>query len=238
MTNLCSYLGWDTDFFGRRIARVNPTRLSDDQADQALAWCEANRIDCLYFLAESDDAETVRAAEAHQFALVDVRITLEWRGTRSNDSGNLRLSRPDDIEPLKAMARVNHHDTRFYYDGHFSPERCDALYATWIERDYRENTVLVAERDGQAAGYITCALRDGVGQIGLLGVGAAWQGQGLGGLLVNGALGWFSQHGSEHVQVVTQGRNVRAQRVYQRSGFVTSQMQFWYHRWFERKGQP
>ena len=38
--------------------------------------------------------------------------------------------------------------------------------------------------------------------------------------------------GIDRVQVVTQGRNVRAQRVYQRCGFVSAQLQLWYHRWF------
>ena len=30
------------------------------------------------------------------------------------------------------------------------------------------------------------------------------------------------------------GRNLAAQRLYQRSGFVTASLQLWYHRWFLR----
>jgi ribosomal protein S18 acetylase RimI-like enzyme len=36
------------------------------------------------------------------------------------------------------------------------------------------------------------------------------------------------------VSVVTQGRNVAAQRLYQRAGFVTASTQLWYHRWLDR----
>jgi len=35
--------------------------------------------------------------------------------------------------------------------------------------------------------------------------------------------------------VVTQGRNLAAQRLYQRNGFVTASLQLWYHRWFPRE---
>ena len=95
------------------------------------------------------------------------------------------MNRAEDLESLKAMARTNHRDTRFYYDGHFSVEAADRLYETWIERSCTgyADVVLVAERDGQPAGYITCDLHGDYGQIGLLGVGEVWQGQGIGRLL-------------------------------------------------------
>ena len=109
-----------------------------------------------------------------------------------------------------------------------------AVAGTWIERSCTgyADAVLVAERDGRPAGYITCDLSHSYGQIGLLGVGEAWQGQHIGPALINGALHWFGERGIEWVQVVTQGRNIRAQRAYQRCGFVSAQMQLWYHRWF------
>jgi ribosomal protein S18 acetylase RimI-like enzyme len=31
--------------------------------------------------------------------------------------------------------------------------------------------------------------------------------------------------------VVTQGRNIASQRLYQKHGFVTQSIQLWYHRW-------
>ncbi len=236
MAELAAYLDWDSAFFRRRIARVLGNRLSDPQADEVLAWCATEKIDCLYFLSASDDAATIRVAETRGFGLVDIRLTLEWRGITPVAAPEVRSSRPEDVEPLKALARTNHRDTRFYYDGHFSQAECDALYETWIERSCNgyASVVLVAEREGQLAGYITCDLHDSYGQIGLLGVGSAWQGQRIGPALINGALHWFGEHGIERVSVVTQGRNLRAQRVYQRSGFLSAQLELWYHRWFNR----
>lgn len=235
MTDLCTVLDWDSAFFRKRIARVTPSRLTTEQTDEVLAWCAAQQVDCLYFLADSDHAETIRAVEGRGFALVDVRIVLEHRGVTPTMPAGIRPHHFEDIAALKAMARVNHRDSRFYYDGHFAAKDCDGLYALWIERSCAgyANVVLVAERDGQPTGYVTCHVTGGSGQIGLLGVGEAWQGQRIGPALIEGALHWFGEHDINAVQVVTQGRNLRAQRAYQRGGFVTAEVQLWYHRWLE-----
>jgi hypothetical protein len=40
------------------------------------------------------------------------------------------------------------------------------------------------------------------------------------------------------VQVITQGRNYAAQRLYQRAGFVTRKTELWYHKWFHPRDEP
>jgi|HubBroStandDraft_3_1064219.scaffolds.fasta_scaffold03992_8 dTDP-4-amino-4,6-dideoxy-D-galactose acyltransferase len=165
-----------------------------------------------------------------------------------------------DIPALRRIAAASHHDSRFYSDPHFTRPRCDELYATWIENSCRAGqatAVLVAElpdqRDGPA-GYITCQLVDfdpppergpqkgdggaraGQGQIGLFAVARGAQGHGVGGLLIASARRWFAARGVWRLSVVTQGRNVRAQRIYQRHGLVTRSVELWYHKWF-RQGE-
>jgi len=73
---ICRILPWDSNFFRYRIARVNPTRLSDENIDMILQWCQKNQIECLYFLADSDHPKTVQLAENHGFRFVDIRTTL------------------------------------------------------------------------------------------------------------------------------------------------------------------
>ncbi len=86
--------------------------------------------------------------------------------------------------------------------------------------------------DSMIAGYVTAAVEpDGAGRIGLLAVAAAAQGQGTGGRLVAAACGWLAARGAAPVRVVTQGRNLRAQRLYQRFGLRTGAVELWYHRW-------
>ena len=82
-------------------------------------------------------------------------------------------------------------------------------------------------------GYISChQLNAKVGSIGLVGVKSNARGMGIGQQLIDRSLEWFSGNGAHSVEVVTQGRNIRAQRFYQRSGFISNSVMCWYHKWF------
>lgn len=238
---LCQYLNWDSDFFGYRIARVVANRLSQDSVGPILRWCETHNIDCLYFLGDLTDETTVRLAEDNRFRLVDVRITLENRlesAIEPRAGGSQAIIRPfipEDHADLRAIARSSFRFTRFYFDLNFPESLCDALYETWTERSCSgyADVVLVAEVGGQAVGYITCHLPDQTqGQIGLIAVSADWQGRGLGQELVSASLRWFAERGVTQALVATQVRNRRAQRAFQKCGFVTQSAYLWYHRWF------
>jgi dTDP-4-amino-4,6-dideoxy-D-galactose acyltransferase len=233
----CEYLEWDSQFFGLRIARLTEPRLTADSVAAARLWCRTNQIDCLYFLADSDDAETVMRAQINAFQLVDIRLTLERRlGGAIGLAPAVRLFQPADAAPLRAIARVSHRDSRFYYDAHFARQQCDALYEAWIERSFGgwADAVFVAEWEGALAGYISCHLASpGTGSIGLFAVAREYRRRGLGRQLVAAALEYFRQNGMQQASVVTQGRNVASQRVYQRCAFLTRSAQLWYHCWFK-----
>ncbi|MEP7359390.1 MAG: GNAT family N-acetyltransferase, partial [Anaerolineales bacterium] len=233
----CDFLEWDSEFFGARIARLKTATPDAAGMQAALAWCRRERIDCLYFLADSTNPAASDLAQDHQFRLVDLRVTLAGAAranTAAASPASLRAAEPSDAERLKAIARVSHRDTRFYADEHFPAGRCDALYETWIEKSVNgyADCVLMAEENGQALGYVACHLKPAAaGQIGLLAVAPGAQQRGLGQHLLRAALDWFHGHGVERVTVVTQGRNVKAQRLYQRAGFVTESIHLWYHAW-------
>lgn len=243
----CEFLAWDSAFFGCRIARVVGHRLTPARMTYVHRWCMKHQIDCLYFLADSDQDETVVQAERNDFHLVDVRITLVLRGPEEvpvTTTGSilpagtqLRVARTTDIAFLETIARTAHSDTRFYYDHHFPRDRCSDLYATWIRRSCEDfaDQVLVAEYDGRVSGYITCSCSPDdktLGYIGLVGVDARARGIGLGPALVKNSLHWFAERGVAEVRVVTQGRNTTAQRLYQRCGFLAHAIGLWYHKWF------
>jgi ribosomal protein S18 acetylase RimI-like enzyme len=239
--SICRRLDWDSEFFARNIARVTADRLTEDTAAQARAWCECNRIDCLYFLADATDPTTVSAAENNGFHLVDVRLTLERQLKDIPPArpipGVIRLGTALDGPVLRTIASQSHRDSRFYQDPQFPRSRCDALYQTWIEKSlngYAE-AVLVAEFEGETVGYVSCHLPSpAAGQIGLFAVGPNARRRGLGQDLLRESLRWFASKGALRVTVVTQGRNISAQRTYQRCGFETQSLQLWYHRWFPR----
>ena len=232
----CRLLAWDSEFFQKRIARVTPQRVTEELVQDFRKWCEENFIDCLYLLATANDPKTIRLLEQGGFQFVDIRTTLETTiGNPPPLAAEFRVreARLDDTPALRAIAGVSHLDSRFYNDGHFPEERCRALYETWIVKSLNgwAQAVLVAELADEPVGYITCHLSPGVAEIGLFGVSDKAQGKGFGSQLIWQSLRWFKRQGVTDVTVVTQGRNVRAQRVYQKSGFIIRSIQFWYHYW-------
>jgi dTDP-4-amino-4,6-dideoxy-D-galactose acyltransferase len=237
-SDLCQLLTWDSEFFGFNIARVNAHRLTPAEYSPIESWCRDHQIRCLYFLADADDAETIHTAETNGFNFVDIRLTFErklndWIAASPNL--DIRLCDERDLAALKPIVRAGHTDTRFFFDTRFPRDKAGLLYEIWLEKTFHspKDAVLVGHTNGQAHSYITC-VDDGAGQgsIGLVGVGAAQQGQGIGYSLAQAALDWFAQRHISTVRVVTQGRNLRAQRLYQRNGFITHSLQLWYHRWY------
>jgi len=236
------HLEWDSTFFDRRVARVAATRLTSDSLAALLDWCRSESIEWLYFLADADDDATVQLAEGAGFHQVDIRVELDLAPVPATrpahaDTFALRVARPDDLAALRPIAAAGHIDTRYFFDPRVSSDRATALYETWLERSILHafaDVVLVAEIDGTAVGYITGKLRDGEASIGLFGVGEAARGKGVGTALVYELFSWARSKGAERITVVTQGRNVAAQRIYQKCGFLTRSVHLWYHLWPSR----
>src|SRR5262245_9969910 len=158
----CESLAWDSAHFGLRIARARGDTLDAERAERADEWCLDMGIDCLYLLADADAAETARVAAAQGYRAVDVRLTmkhalagLDAEPGRSPGPLRLRPAKTEDLVALRPLAAGSHRGTRFYFDGTFPRDRCDALYVSWIERAIEDEAreLIVAEVDGRAIGY-------------------------------------------------------------------------------------
>jgi GNAT superfamily N-acetyltransferase len=235
---------WDSEFFASRIGHVAARRVTNAELSRIVGDATAASMRCLYLLADADDDETLRAADANGFFLVDVRMTLECAipagdpqlpADAGGDAGrSIRPARTGDLPELTALARISHRNTRFHRDGHFDPARSDEMYAVWIERSVRgelADVVWVVDAGRGPRGYLTLS-RDAAGStIGLVAVDAEYRGRGYGDQLLRTALQWTAEQGLPLTSVVTQGRSAAAVRFYERAGFTTRSVQLWYHRW-------
>jgi ribosomal protein S18 acetylase RimI-like enzyme len=238
-------LSWDSSFFGFRIGRVHADALDEGQVAQLDAWAQDNLVRCLYFQARSDDPTTVLVAESNQFHLVDVRITFvhQFRGQPLSPSPNANIRRvlPSEVGILREIALDSYRESRFYFDRRMARERVSALYETWIVKScngYADVVFVAHDSDQRPIGFVSCDLsrEQKDGSVGLIGVNQDFRGQGVGTALVQQALLWCFQRGMNNVRVVTQARNVEAQRLYQRNDFVTEDVHLWYHKWYDSPG--
>jgi RimJ/RimL family protein N-acetyltransferase len=229
-------LEWDSAFWGVTVGRVEGDALTEETSRGVDEWARDHSVDCLYLLARGDDPGTLAAAQEGGFRLVDVRLELERGVDVPEAAGRVRPHREDDVAALRAVARAAYEHTRFFADPRFPDERCRDFYETWVAESCAgwSDAVLVAERNGSVAGFVTCD-RDEVARdaaIRLIGVAASEREKGVGAELVAGALEWAAASGADRLTVVTQGGNVAGQRLFQRCGFRTASTGLWLHKWY------
>lgn len=247
MAEPCQFLEWDSQFFGFRIGRVLTGQLDPADIGRILDWARDREIRCLYFLIDFNDYETVRSLEKNGFHLVDIRLTLETtlrksiQGETAVPECLIRHVRPSDMPALQDIAQVSHTDSRFFFDRHFPRAQCGDLYRRWLQRDAADSatTLFVADLRGEPAGYLACRLEgDETATISLVGIGERARGRGIGKQLIRAAMDHMFKQGRQRMEVVTQGRNIAAQRLYQGAGFRTAALQIWFHRWFDTATPP
>ncbi len=123
----CKFLQWDTDFFGFRIGRVDSHRLTAASVKDILEWQEEQDVECLYFLANFEDPQTIRLAQANGFQLADVRVTLERTLERNKGMYSFPFNRdavrpfqPEDLPCLEAIAKKNPYPHPLFLRSKFS----------------------------------------------------------------------------------------------------------------------
>ncbi len=237
------FLTWDSAHFGRRIARATCRQVDANACFEMLVACQEHDIECMYFLADAADLDTVAVLEANGFKFVDIRLTLaaRYKTPPENvqlDSMRFRLGNDRDLATLLPIAGASFDQSRFYVDQCFGHDKATRMFQIWLQNCFANepgDAVVVAELNGAAVGFVTCHLHKppGEGNIGLVGVAESARGSGCAGGMLQVAARWFAAQGVTHLNVVTQGRNVAAQRLYQRSGFVTRSVELWFHKWFD-----
>lgn len=243
MSDLIQYLNWDTEFFGFKIGRITLDQLNVKQMRAIVQLAQQEQYRCLYFQADPNDPTTVTSVEEKGFHLVDVRVVLEhpFDGRPApvprypiSPEVSLRSPKEDDRVKLESIAVQIGQTSRFYFDKNFPADASAKLYRAWLEKliNAANSTVIVACLSDQPVGLIACSIRHNVGAIELAGVQSGCRGKGVGTALVQGALDWFKAQHLSSAEVVTQTRNVPAQRLYQQMGFFTRSMTLYYHKWF------
>lgn len=231
-------LSWDSQHFGVPIGRVT----GDDVSREDVATADRDGIRCVYLLLDAARGRAIRAAEDLGFRVVDFRITLARPVTGVQDAvptGSVRAARPDDLRELEVIVARAHGDSRFFTDEGFDRTAAQDLYITWLRDSVSGRLAeftLAAVEEQRAVGYITGQVTSDPEAltIGLLGVSEGARGRGFGRELTLGLLAEAGRRGYGRVEVVTQGSNVAAQRMYQAVGFRSVRAEVWLHRWAQK----
>lgn len=235
-------LDWDSAFFGMKIARILPNRLATQELEEMIAQMKNAEVKLAYWAANPEDEASQQAARACHGFLADRKTTfameLEPNGGAVEDTGWV-VEEYTDADPnseLESLAVEAGVQSRFRVDPWIPEGKCANLYQQWIRNSTNRrlaDAVLVAWHEGRIVGMVTVADKGGVGDIGLIAADASVRGQKLGIALVRAAQEWTRKRGLKRAQVVTQGTNTAACRLYEKCGYKIAKAENFYHFWIQ-----
>ena len=232
-----SILDWDSRTFGIPVASLSNPEARSEQLRNLLNHLREKGIRLAYFPARTlitdetimHDFDGVLADEKVTFIkqLSGVEPTFTDPNIHSYPAGTVS-------DELLLLAFDSGLYSRFRVDGHFVHQEYQVLYKAWIERSVtREiaHEVLVYEVGGHLMGMVTLGEKKGRGDIGLVAVSGLARGRGIGKKLMAAAEADFIHRGYRNIQVVTQGVNEAAMKLYMSSGFTLEEKLYYYHFW-------
>lgn len=239
--SLFKKLQWDSEYFGINIGYISCLRLTPNIERMVKEFTKREKIGLLEYLCNCHDKVSVINAERSGYSFVDMRLTFERYlnnniSVKEREGFRVDKGSPQDIEKLRSIASDIYKDSRYYFDGEFERSKVVDFYINWIEKAILgtfDDYAYVIYKKNDPAGFCTIKeYKKNAVKIGLVGIDKSIQGNGMAGYLLNTSLMKLQENGKKYVEVVTQGRNYEAQRLYQKCGFLTNKTELWYHKWF------
>ena len=231
-------LDWDSEFFGMRTAIITPCDLTIQELTDIIWELKTRQIRLVYWASKfKHDTETIKKLSGR---LVDLKTTfiidfktLDLTKFISNRTVEV-FTDSQPTEDLYNLAVQSGEYSRFAVDLNFPKTKFVELYKVWIKKSIcklmAKETLVV--RDGNAyVGMVTLDEKNSRGNIGLIAVDSQFRGKKYGKELVRAAQKWFAIHGYKQGQVVTQGLNISACRLYKKCGYSVEKVEYFYHFW-------
>lgn len=231
-------LDWDSRFFQKEVFRVfAPAGLSLYDWDAVRQQLTDQQADLAYIFVPETDENFGEKPEEIGAVLYDQKVTFhknlsavpglgDWAPAVSVYAGPL-------IPELRELSLIAGADSRFNKDPRLKAY-FPVLYEQWMTNSLSRqiaDQVFVYRVKDRIVGMLTCALRQGTGQIGLIATLPGFRGQGIGKALVHHAENYYRTKQVYASTVVTQYTNQEAMLFYQRAGFAIQQVEYVYHFW-------
>ena len=239
MTEELNYkpLPWDSAHFGFPVASIPDGELEENDLSGILEILRTEGTRLVYH-SRSQPLRDERMLIRFDGLLADEKVTFAKQLTRESgvetDEHIHPYAESSVSDALLKLALDAGKFSRFRIDPHFRNNEYQSLYRTWIERSVSRDIaheVIVYESDGQVLGMVTMGEKNHRGDIGLVAVSELARGKGIGKKLMIAAENDFRRRGYLDIQVVTQGINEAACKLYTGSGFHLDEKIYYYHFW-------
>ncbi len=230
-------LDWDSNFFKMRVARVLKSAKQFLDLIPIFKELESEKIDLAYFSSKEEISGSEKIIfQDFEMNLVDEKATfLKKLEKQSKNHPNISAYTENIIEPtLFDLAIESGIHSRFKVDERIPNSKFEEMYRLWMINSVNKkisDVVLVYKEADKIIGFVTVGKKENRGNIGIIAVDATGRGKGIGKSLVNAAENYCIEIGLKYLQVVTQGKNIPACKLYEKCGFDLESILYFYHIW-------
>jgi dTDP-4-amino-4,6-dideoxy-D-galactose acyltransferase len=230
-------LDWDSAFFNFNVGRINGLIQNEEDITDVDSLIIKNDMHLSYYSTTKELPSSINTSVNFDIVLVDKKTTYAKK-IISGLSFHESITSVDENTPFKNklidLAIQSGVYSRFNVDERIGKEKFEEMYALWMINSLNRQIakeVLVVSENNDLSGFVTLGEKNNRADIGIIAVDHISRGKGMGKTLMTSAEKWSSDLGYETIQVVTQGDNFPACRLYESCGYKVDSVEFFYHIW-------
>jgi dTDP-4-amino-4,6-dideoxy-D-galactose acyltransferase len=224
-------LPWDSNFFQFPVARIN----NEDDIflnEEILRNLFKNNIKLAYY--SSPKELFISENKFYEMKLVDKKVT--YLKEVLPHATNEKISFYDKEYTEQKLISLAHDSgiySRFNVDNKIERKLFEDLYTHWIVNSVTKkiaDAVLVSKEEKEITGFVTIGKKNDRADIGIIAVDSSHHGKGIGKALMFSAENFYAGK-LKSIQVVTQGDNLPACKLYESCSYKLEKNEYFYHLW-------
>ena len=236
-------LEWDSNFWNKKTSFVSCLFLNNKIMKKINIFNKKNNVKICTYLCNCHDRQSVLIAEKNGFHFTDIKVTLDLDIDKLNfynisqKSFRLKKATKSDIPKLRNISKNIYIHSRYYFDRKYSINKISKFYMNWVEKSVKssfDDYCLCLYHKKQVIAFSTIKIYNSKkSSISLFGVDKNYMNKNIGSLMLQNTIFYLKKEKIKNIEVVTQGRNIVAQKLYQKNGFKTKKTELWYHKWLK-----
>jgi dTDP-4-amino-4,6-dideoxy-D-galactose acyltransferase len=228
------HLSWDSDFFNKKIGRIDCDDLHS--LNKTFRLAKQENYNLIYVFCKEDFFIDEIFLEKNNGKLVDRKVLYVKNISEvSYLPSNVEFYEENELTiELENLAYESGKYSRFKLDKNFAEDDFYRMYKMWIENSVKNQIadyVFVVKENNTIKGMATLKIADKIGNIGLIAVAPDTQGKGYGKALIQICENKLIEKGVSILEVPTQLDNIQTCRFYEKCGFKIKEITNIYHFW-------
>ena len=234
------HLDWDSKFFGFKVAKIFISKFNVNELLDSFEKLQKDnyKMVALHSNEQIENLSLVFKRNYKEFHDLKLTFSKSINKKIHNKLKNKFTSAFYEIntpcDELFSLAIQSSRYSRFRRDPNFHENFCDDMYKKWISSSLIEENnskVIIVKMDSKLVGMISFSEKFKNGYIDLIATDNNYMGQGIASHLIYSAEKFFLSRNINKINVVTQGINIPACKLYESSGYKIEKKEYIAHCW-------